>query len=244
MAGGYRIRGRWAFVSGCHHADWFFANCVEDTGPRVAVLRAREIEIEDTWRAVGLCGTGSHHITADVVVPAERTYSLLDARPCLDVPLLRIPPPALYATAIAGVAVGVAQGALDDIQATAHRTPLFSPAPLAANPLYQYQLATAQTRLRAARTLLHTDAAATGQEFTPELRARLRATAAWVTTTAAETVSFCYRAGGGGAVYLTSPLQRRLRDIHAVTQHFLVREDTLTTAGAILAGQHPDLTVF
>ena len=53
-----------------------------------------------------------------------------------------------------------------------------------------------------------------------------------------------YRAGGGGALYAASPLQRRLRDINAVTQHFLVRRDTLTTAGAILAGQDLDIPVF
>jgi hypothetical protein len=53
-----------------------------------------------------------------------------------------------------------------------------------------------------------------------------------------------YRAGGGRALYDDSPLQRRLRDVHAITQHFLVRPDTLTTAGAVLAGQEPDLTGF
>lgn len=251
VAGGYRVHGRWAFVSGCRHADWFFVNCVEDADRlRVAALRAEEVEVEDTWHAVGLCGTGSHHLSADVVVPPDRTYALFDAQPCVDVPLPRIPPPALYALAMAGVAVGVAEGALADVRTAAGRTPLFSSGPLAANPLYQHQLATADTRLRAARTLLHADAAraaATAEaraEFTAELRAELRATAVWTTTVAEETVTTCYRAGGGAAVYRASPLQRRLRDINAVTQHFLLRQDTLTTSGAVLAGQHPDLTMF
>jgi len=57
-------------------------------------------------------------------------------------------------------------------------------------------------------------------------------------------VRAAYRAGGGGAIYATSPLQRRLRDIDALTQHFLVRRDTMTTAGAILAGQEIDVPVF
>src|SRR5262245_17408401 len=33
---GYRVDGRWAFASGCEHADWMFGNCVEamtDDGP-------------------------------------------------------------------------------------------------------------------------------------------------------------------------------------------------------------------
>jgi hypothetical protein len=45
-------------------------------------------------------------------------------------------------------------------------------------------------------------------------------------------------------VYADSPLQRRLRDIHAVTQHFLVKQDTMITAGAVLAGQDVTVPVF
>jgi indole-3-acetate monooxygenase len=254
--GGYRIRGRWAFVSGCQHSAWLSANCVEDVGGeprlRLAILSADEVEIEDTWRAAGLCGTGSHHFSVhDVVVPAERTYALMESEPCLDEPMLRIPVPPLIALAIASVAVGVAHGALDDIHATAGtKTPLFAGSTLAGNQLFQHQLATADTRLRAARALLYEDAASTWatatarQEFTLEQRARLRATGVWVTSTAAAVVEACYRAGGGGAVYLDNPLQRRLRDINTITQHFLVRLDTLTTAGAILAGQELELPIF
>ena len=57
-------------------------------------------------------------------------------------------------------------------------------------------------------------------------------------------VDTAYQAGGGSSLYLDSPLQRRLRDIHALTQHFLVKADTLTTAGAVLAGQEVNVPVF
>jgi indole-3-acetate monooxygenase len=256
VAGGYRIRGRWAFASGCQHSAWLSANCVEDVGGeprlRMAILSADEVEIEDTWKAAGLCGTGSHHFSVhDVVVPAERTYPLMESEPCVDEPLVRIPIPALAALAVGSVAVGIAQGALDEIHATAAtKTPLFAAGTLAGNPLFQHELATADTRLRAARALLYEDAASTWatatarEELTLEQRARIRATGVWVTSTAAEVVGFCYRAGGGGAVYLDNPLQRRLRDINTVTQHFIVRRDTLTTAGALLAGQELASPIF
>ena len=55
-------------------------------------------------------------------------------------------------------------------------------------------------------------------------------------------VDTSYTAGGGSALYTSSPLQRRLRDIHALTQHFGVKLDTFTKAGAVLAGQDVDLT--
>jgi hypothetical protein len=63
-----------------------------------------------------------------------------------------------------------------------------------------------------------------------------------VAKTAASVVDMAYTAGGGTSLYATSPLQRRLRDIHALTQHFAVKLDTFTKAGAVLAGQDVDLT--
>ena len=256
VAGGYRVNGRWAFASGCAHATWLYGNCVEDVGGeprlRTVLFSPDEVRIEDTWHVVGLAGTGSHHFAADdVVVPAERTCATFDAEPSIASPLLRIPPPALFALEIASVAIGIARGALDDVVALATRkVPLLAGAPLAANPLFQHQLATADTELRAARTLLHHTAAAAwerataGTPYPPEERARIRAAATWAAARAKDVVGFAYHAGGGGAVYAASPLQRRLRDVHALSQHFLVKPDVLTTAGAVLAGQEPDLTVF
>ena len=47
---------------------------------RMVVFAPAEVEIEDTWTVSGLCGTGSHHFTADeVLVPAERTFATLEA---------------------------------------------------------------------------------------------------------------------------------------------------------------------
>jgi alkylation response protein AidB-like acyl-CoA dehydrogenase len=157
----------------------------------------------------------------------------------------------MFALGIAAVAAGTAQGALDDILAlAAGKVPLLAPAALATNPLFQFELATADTELRAARALLYESAesawatAAAGTGFTLEQRARLRAAAVWATTRAAAVVDFAYRSGGGTSLYADCPLQRRQRDIHAVTQHFLVKRDALTTAGGVLAGQGLSVPVF
>ncbi len=162
--GGYRVRGRWAFASGCEHCAWLSATCVEEDGDgqrlRTVVFAPAEVEIEDTWKVSGLCGTGSHHFAAhDVLVPAERTFPTFEAAPGVDEPVVRIPPPALYALEIASVAIGIAQGALDEILALAtDKVPFLGSAPLAANPMFQQQLAGADTELRAARALLYADA--------------------------------------------------------------------------------------
>ena len=77
-----------------------------------------------------------------------------------------------------------------------------------------------------------------------EQRAHGRASAVWAVDRATSVVTTAYRAGGGSSLYSDCPLQRRLRDIHALAQHFIVRRDTLVTAGAILAGQDVQLMVF
>ena len=250
---GFRASGRWAFASGCQHADWFIAHCIVDDGSmpplRMMALPASYVDIVDTWTVSGLCGTGSHDFVLDgVFVPEDHTFTVFQPGG-LEGALGRIPELLYSALAIASVAVGIAQGALADITTLATtKVPMFADGMLASNPLFRYRLAEANTHLRAAKALLDADVAHTWQiatsaeEFTPERRARIRSTAVWATRTAAQVVDVAYTAGGGTALYSTSPLQRRLRDVHAVTQHFVVKQDTLTVAGAVFAGQDVDLT--
>jgi alkylation response protein AidB-like acyl-CoA dehydrogenase len=254
---GYRVTGRWSFASGCEHADWLFGNTVEriDDGVphlRTAVFSPEQIVIEDTWNVAGLSGTGSHHFHVDdVFVPSHRTLVPLVDEPCIDAVIARIPPPAVLSLNIGSIAVGIGEGALDDsVRLASAKTPLLAENPLARNGHFQFELANADATLRAARALLYESAesvwttAAGGSPLSLEDRARTRAAAVWATSRAAEVVTSAYRACGGSSVYASSPLQRRLRDVNALTQHFLVRGDTLTTAGAILAGQDVSVVVF
>lgn len=257
VAEGYRVTGRWSFASGCEHADWLFGNSVEriDDGVpqlRIAVFSPDQVVIEDTWTVSGLSGTGSHHFHVDdVLVSSDRTLVPLVDEPCIDAVIGRIPPPSLLSLNIASIAVGIGRGALDDIVALATaKTPLLAGNILARNGHFQFELANADVALRAARALLYESAEAAwatvagGSPLSLEDRARIRAAAVWATDRAAEVVTTAYRAGGGSSVYVSSPLQRRLRDVNVLTQHFLVRNDTLTTAGAILAGQEVSVLVF
>lgn len=257
VEGGYEVNGRWSFASGCEHADVIFGNGVQgivDGMPQLrgAVFDPGQVTVEDTWSVSGLCGTGSHHIRVDgVTVPPERTYDPMGGAPCIDLPIVHLPPPAVFSLVMASVALGIAQGALDDITVLASdKMPMLSPVALGGNPLFQLDLATADTELRAARCLLYDEAAqvwaaaAAGDPLTMEQRAHGRAAAVWTVDRAISVVSAAYRSGGGSSLYTGCPLQRRLRDIHALSQHFIVRRDTLVTAGAILAGQDPQVMVF
>lgn len=259
--GGYRVTGRWAFASGCEHATWIYGNCIvpgdgsdEDAPPqmRVAVFAPSEVTIEDTWHVSGLRGSGSHHVHVDdVLVPVDRTLDPMADPPCLDEPIVRVPLLSAIALPMASIALGVARAALDDIVALATgKMPLLASGSLSANPLFQHELAAAETELHAARCLLYELAeaawatAVSGAQPAMLDRARERAAAAWVTSRSAAVVEMAYRSGGGTTLYSDNSLQRRFRDAHALTQHFLVKADTLTTAGAVLAGHDPGVPLF
>lgn len=152
---------------------------------------------------------------------------------------------------IASVALGIAQHAVDDIVALAKnpKRRLFAATELADSPVFQYTLARAETELRAARALVKSEAESlwsvlgAGRSPTPAEHARCSATGAWVVATAAAAVEACYKAGGGTALYDSSPLQRHLRDIHALTQHISIADGWLTRAGAFLLGKDPGFGV-
>jgi indole-3-acetate monooxygenase len=255
---GFRVTGRWGFITGVEHATWVGLNCLEvddaggPPGMRLAVVRRADIVIEDTWHVSGLRGTGSQHVRAEgVEVPATWTCDPITGEPCVDLAIVRAPAPALVALSVSRVALGIAAGALDDIIGLAEdKVPLLSSGTLATSPTFHRDLAAADARLRSARAL-HDEtvesvwaAAVSGAAFTNQIRARARLDAAWAVDQAVEVVEFAYRAGGGSALYDSSPLQRRLRDVHAVTQHFIVRPDVFAAAGSVLAGLEPPGPVF
>jgi indole-3-acetate monooxygenase len=255
---GFRVNGRWGFITGVEHASWVGLNCLEvdpGGGPpamRLAVVPQKDVVVEDTWHVSGLRGTGSQHVRAEgLSVPAAWSCNPMAGEACLDLAIVRAPAPALVALSVSRVALGIAAGALDDILGLAgDKVPLLSSGTLATSPTFHRDLAEADARLRSARAL-HDETvrsiwatAVAGAAFTNQIRARARLDSAWAVEQAVEVVEFAYRAGGGSALYDGSPLQRRLRDAHAVTQHFIVRPDVFAGAGQVLAGLEPPGPIF
>jgi len=246
--GGHRVTGRWGFASGCQHADWIFGNCAvqgaEPPALRCALLPASEWTIHDTWRTSGLRGTGSHDVeVSGRLVPEEHTFVLFGGVPSLAGPLFEAP--LLQASLhIAAVALGIGEGTLEDLVefAGTKKKRLYATASLPDSPLFQHKLGRAEADLLAARAVLreraeelHARACAGAVElaFMP----RVLQTSAWVAETAARVVDACYTAAGGTALYDHSPLQRRLRDIHTLTQHASLQDTVFTNAGAARLGR-------
>jgi alkylation response protein AidB-like acyl-CoA dehydrogenase len=166
---GVRLSGRWAFTSGSRHADWFAVGALTaataDAPPRhvVCFVPARDGRVVDNWDTLGLHGTGSHDLVVeDARVPASHVTSVFDRAPWADGPLYRVPLFGLLAVGIAACGLGIAHAALAEV-ATKLAAPASSGAPGARGD-------------GPPSTLLHRYA---------ELRARLDAARAYLTTTAA-----------------------------------------------------------
>lgn len=250
--GGWRINGRWPFASFCQEADWIVVSCVlrRDGRPlpgpvegapasSLAVLPARRVAIEDSWYSSGLRATGSHHIALRDAVVAERNlYDPLTMPSCMPGPLYGAP--TLFITLLHGtLAVGIAEGALDDVVAMAQggRRRQRAATAMRDSEIVHYELGHVRAKLDAARMVLDTLAASIWRQAvdgTLSVEARFTEVtqfAIWLTETCADIVRTCFTLGGGSAVFASSPLQRRLRDIEVAAQHYAVQPRHHVQAG-------------
>ena len=235
--GGYRFSGRWSFASGSNNADYVCIHGVLDGGgqaggapaTRMGVVPAREVNIEDVWHVSGLKGTASNDIVvSDLFIPDEWTGTFAELPQVARHPLDQRPLLARFGSEFAAVAIGIAQAALDDVTDIArNKVPATSRSKLAADPIAQYMVGELATDLYMARTLLH-QVARDDQASVPFgppdntamviRRARLTRAAA----VAASVVEGAYSVSGTTGLFESCPLQRRLRDVRAVTQHYML----------------------
>lgn len=256
--GGFRVSGRWPFASGCQNAQWLAGHCLvtrngvpemTEHGPitKFVVLPAESWRIEETWNASGLTGSGSHHVVLDTIDVTEASIcDALSGPSNLSGPLGGVFVP-FIATIHAAVPVGIAAGAIADLVAQAEegRRQLFAATDLRDSIVFQHELGKLQAAWRAARALLRVQAedlwerALAGTldgtaDFTESLQG-----SAWIHSTCADVVRECYRLGGSSSIFHSSPLQRRLRDIHAAKQHVFAQDRFYARAGANALGFAP-----
>lgn len=126
VEGGFRLRGRWSFSSGCEHCDWVFLGAVVPTEDapwdmlnyRTFLLPRGDYQIVDNWDVVGLRGTGSHDIVvSDAFVPEHRTHNMLaddGGRKFMHKPpLYRLPFMQVFSRAVSTPSLGALEGALE-----------------------------------------------------------------------------------------------------------------------------------
>ncbi len=250
----YIVSGRWAWASGSANCRWLLGGAVVGDGPahRMMIMRREEVELIDTWDALGMRGTGSGDMAAkDVRVPQARSVSFMTDTPRATGPLYRFPPFGLLAMGIAAVAAGNARGALADLAAlAAAKRGGGSSRSLAERGVVQAEFAAASADLDAARALAMDRLGAgwqrllAGDDLGLHDRAHLRLAATQLTRAAARTAAKMHELAGGTSVYANHPLGRRFRDAHVATQHVMVAPPTLELAGRVLLGLPTDAAML
>ncbi|WP_407174404.1 acyl-CoA dehydrogenase family protein [Bradyrhizobium sp. STM 3562] len=262
--GGYRVTGVWAFASGGRHATWLGAHCPifnADGSPkrdengvqieRTMLVRSEDVTWTDIWSTVGLRGTASDQFALnEFFVRADHSITREFDRECRESgPLYRMGSGTCYQVGFAGVACGIARGALDCfVDLARNKVPRGFKSPLRDNAVVQSGLAQAEVGLRAARGFVLQSMAEiwkqlqAGAMITVEQRIVVRMAATHAIVKAREAVDFAYHTAGATAIFENHPLERRFRDMHTVTQQLQGRMSHFETVGAWMLGADADLT--
>jgi hypothetical protein len=112
--GGYRITGKWRFMSGSQNATWLGAHLrVAGTQETKTYLYPKSsATFNDIWHTLGRRGTASNEYSVDnLFIPHERAIYRDDPRDRRsDSPLYRFSSNQLYSIGFGGVALGIARG--------------------------------------------------------------------------------------------------------------------------------------
>ena len=241
--GGLVVSGKWYYSTGCLHADWAWVGVpiVDEAGDKVdgglALIPMSELDIEDTWYAAGMKGSGSNALIAEeVFVPDHRIMSMSGAL-AGEYPTER-KEEALYRSAFVPVAVlvlvgpqlGLGRAALEyviekasqrDIAYTTYRSQPDSTA-------FQMQVAEAARKIDTAH--LHAyraaadidDAAARGEHPDQLTLARIGSDTSEAAIQIKEAIDTLMTAHGAGSFAGFSPLQRIWRDSNQAARHAAV----------------------
>jgi 3-hydroxy-9,10-secoandrosta-1,3,5(10)-triene-9,17-dione monooxygenase len=239
--GGYRIRGRWSFSSGCDHATWVLLGGIvpgEDGQPpdfRTFLVPIGDYAIDDVWNTIGLRGTGSNDIVIeDAFVPAYRSLSFTDTAKCVcpgqennPAPLYRIPYGSLFPYSITTPIIGMANGAYEaHVSYTRERVRAsYVGVKAAEDPFAQVRVAEAAVDLDAAWLALENNMrelmgyVTAGERIPLRLRLRIRRDQVRGTGQAISAVDRLFENSGGRALAVGTPIQRFWRDAHAGRVH-------------------------
>jgi 3-hydroxy-9,10-secoandrosta-1,3,5(10)-triene-9,17-dione monooxygenase len=255
--GGFVVNGRWPFSSGVDNSEWnmlavtvFDADGSTPVDWRLCLVPKADYEIVDTWYAMGMVGTGSKDVAvSELFVPERRALPLTRCRGGLEHPgavlnpgpLYRIPVVAASAHPLGAAAVGAAQGALElFVETMARRTGTYTGAKVADFQAVQVKVARARCLIDSARELMRQSAIElqrlAEQNEVPDLETKLRfrAHAAFAVNQAREAVEALWSCYGANGIYARDPLQRYLRDVLAMNQHFSFNFDIAGSAYGLL----------
>jgi alkylation response protein AidB-like acyl-CoA dehydrogenase len=251
VEGGYCISGTWRFASGSQNATWLGAH-MKVTGRkevRTMLFPKSNVTMVDIWHTLGLRGTASNeYVVKDLFVPADHTMlrdEAIDRRE--DGPLYRFRSNQLYSAGFAGVGLGIARGLIDsflDLPAT--KISRGAAKPMRENNVVQSQLAQCEAKWHSARAFLNNtldeiyNYIIQHGEMTERHAAMMRLASTWAIQQSREAVNTMFHCAGSVAVFEEQPFERRLRDIHTVSQQSQGRQLHYESVGQIMLGLPPE----
>ena len=245
--GGLRLTGKWGFSSGVDHASWVMLGAhlkgrAVHAPPEFffCFVRRSEVTVIDDWHVSGMRATGSKSLElADLFVPSHRAL-LLSTIPEQQAPgfalhassFYRLPWDCLFRSAFPPAALGTAIAALECFREyTTSRISRFSGRGFRTHAGSAMRMAAAAAQIDDARQIFRRDLAALdrsareGATFPPGMAERISYDVAFVIDLCSRAVLRVFRGSGARVLYEGHPLQRHLRDIHAMSQHAAVELD-------------------
>ena len=263
VEGGYRVSGEWPMVTGCEDSKWcgLGGMVMEGDSPRQVnggpdirylFIPTAELDIEPTWQdSAAMRGTGSHAASVkDVFVP--EALAIGGSTPLLiDRPVFRQPPSLLFFPIGVAIAFGVLDNALErEINDLGSKVSSFSGQSLRDQAPIQEMIANSDAALRAARAghieamTAVWDAAQSGEEVPLRLRAQVYGSSYYAIDVIRDTISRLYARGTRAAFLQGHPVERALRNLHAIGFGLEAGRMFQHSAGRVLMGGEPLVPTF
>lgn len=257
VEGGFRIRGRWPFASGIHHASTVAAACSVTSGAQqgavlLCYVPARQAEVIDNWHVSGLRGTGScDYELADVFVAHEHTHDMLAPPARHPGAVYRWPAVSAFATTVSVVPLGIARGVLNTFESDlAARARAGTSAAPRDRELIQSEVGRAESLHAAARAYLRSamqdlgEAMAQGGDALIRARAMYRTACSHAAESALRIAEIVSAAAGAVSIWEAHPLERQVRDIQAAAKHIAMAPNNYVVAGRVCLGLEPGAARF
>jgi two-component flavin-dependent monooxygenase len=243
--GGWRVTGRWPFVSGVDHADWVLLTgwdpTADDRRLRFLAVPRADFTVIDSWHNVGLRGTGSNTVEVDTYVPGHRSFLqhqlLAGTPPPPFAPCHALPFRLVNGLTMIAPALGAARGALRFWSAWMAGKEEVSQGrlvPAREKPSVQAALARASAEIDAVGLLIEAVTACADRSgaVTAAAVARSHRDHAVSAELLVSAVDRLFRAGGARAQDEASPVQRAWRDVNAAAGHAALQFDVNAAAYA------------
>lgn len=248
-ADGLLLTGQWRYASGIDAATWvaLMIDIPDPDQPRpvshVVLVPRHEFDVDhDSWRVLGMRGTGSKDVSLkSVFVPRHRwmSWSLMqqggkheDARN--DAAIYSSPVNQLFMLSGVAATLGVASAVAYEFRhLVASRTRAVSQARQIDEPISQIDLATGTATIqlmcdsllaesRRLETIL-----GTGRQLENTERAALRMRMALALKIAMSSAQRMFAASGGSVLPEGGTMERLFRDLHAMSTHFLFQPEPI-----------------